>query len=52
MGGRCSLNNWTDISVYDSLNLLLKLNKLGFQSSKQWRLELPALIFQSMLVEF
>ena len=33
--------------VYNSLNLLLKLDKLGFQPSKQGRLELPGIIFQS-----
>ena len=31
---------WTDISVYYGLNLLLKLDKLGFKPSKQGRLEL------------
>ena len=37
-------------SVYDSYNLLLKLDKLGFQLSKQGRQELPGLILQSVIV--
>ena len=37
--------------VYYSLNLLLKLDKLGFQPSKQGRLELPGIIFQSMIFD-
>ena len=39
------------MSVYYSLNLLLKLDKLGVQPSKQGRLELPGLIFQSIIVD-
>ena len=39
---------WTDTSVNDRWNLLLKLDKLGFQPSKQGRQELPGLILQSM----
>ena len=38
-------------SVYDSYNLLLKLDKLGFQPSKQGRQELPGLILQCMVDE-
>ena len=41
---------WTETSVYDSYNLLLKLDKLGFQPSKQRRQELPGLILQSLIV--
>ena len=41
---------WTDISVYYGLNLLLKLDKVGFQPIKQGRQELPGLIFQSIMV--
>ena len=37
-------------SVYDSYNLLLKLDKLGFQLSTQGRQELPGLKLQSMIV--
>ena len=37
--------------VYYSLNLLLKLYKLGFQPSKQGRLEFFGLIFQSMIFD-
>ena len=37
--------------VYNSLNLLLKLDKLGFKPSKQGRLELPGIIFQSMIFD-
>ena len=40
---------WTDTSVNDRWNLLLKLDKLGFQPSKQGRQELPGLILQSMI---
>ena len=43
---------WTDISIHDSLILVLKLNKLGFQPSKQGRQQIPGLIFQSMIVKF
>ena len=43
---------WTDISVNYGLNLLLKLDKLGFESSKQERQELPGTIFQSMILNF
>ena len=39
----------TDTSVNDRWNLLLKLEKLGFQPSKQGRQELPGLILQSMI---
>ena len=41
----------TDTSVNDRWNLLLKLEKLGFQPSKQGRQELPGLILQSMIDE-
>ena len=41
---------WTDTSVNDRWNLLLKLEKLGFQPSKQGRQEFPGLISQSMIV--
>ena len=40
----------TDSSVYYSLKLLLKLDKLGFQPSKHGRQELPGLIIQSIIV--
>ena len=40
---------WTDTSVNDRWNLLLKLDKLGFQPSKQGRQELPGLMLQSMI---
>ena len=40
---------WTDTSVNDRWNLLLKLDKLGFQPSKQGRQELPGLLLQSMI---
>ena len=40
---------WTDTSVNDRWNLLLKQDKLGFKPSKQGRLELPGLIIQSMV---
>ena len=36
--------SWTDTSVNDRWNLLLKLDKLGFKLSKQGRQELPGLI--------
>ena len=42
---------WTDTSVNDRWNLLLKLDKLGFKPSKQGRQELPGLILQSMVDE-
>ena len=42
---------WTDTSVNDRWNLLLKLEKLGFQPSKQGRQELPGLILQCMIDE-
>ena len=42
---------WTDTSVNDRWNLLLKQDKLGFQPSKQGRQELPGLIFQSLVVK-
>ena len=41
---------WTEPSVYHSYHLLLKLDKLGFQPSKQGREELPGLILQSLIV--
>ena len=40
---------WTDTLVNDRWNLLLKLDKVGFQPSKQGRQELPGLILQSMI---
>ena len=40
---------WTDTLVNDRWNLLLKLDRLGFQPSKQGRQELPGLILQSMI---
>ena len=40
---------WTDTSVNDRWNLLVKLDKLGFKPSKQGRQELPGLILQSMI---
>ena len=43
---------WIDISVYDSYILAFKLDKLGFQPSKQGRQEFPGLISQSMIVTF
>ena len=43
---------WTDTSVNNKRNLLLKLDKLGFQPSKQGTQEFPGLIFQSMKVNF
>ena len=35
---------WTDTSVNDRWNLLLKLDKLGFKPSKLGRQELPGLV--------
>ena len=40
---------WTDTSVNDRWNLLLKLDKVGFQPIKQGRQELPGLILQSII---
>ena len=40
---------WTDTSVNDRRNLLVKLDKLGLKPSKQARQELPGLILQSMI---
>ena len=40
---------WTDISVNNRWNLLLKVDKLGFQPRKQGRQELPGLILQSII---
>ena len=40
---------WTDTSVNGRLNLLLKLDRLGFQPSKQGRQELPGVILQSII---
>ena len=40
---------WTDTSVNDRLNLVLRLDQLGFKPSKQGRQELPGLILQSMI---
>ena len=42
---------WTDTSVNDRWNLLLKVDKLGFKPSKQGRQELPTVILQSMVDE-
>ena len=42
---------WTETSVYHSYHLLLKLDKLGFQPSKQGTQELPGLILQSIIVK-
>ena len=42
---------WTDTSVNNRSNLLLKLDKLGFQPSKQGRQKLPRLILQSITYE-
>ena len=39
----------TDTSVNDRWKLLLKIDKLGFQPSKQGRQELPGLILQSRI---
>ena len=41
---------WTDTSVYNSYYLLLILEKLGFEPSKQGRQELPGLKLQSIIV--
>ena len=49
-GARESGAPWTDTSIYDSYYLLLKLEKLGLQLSKQWSQELPVLILQSIIV--
>ena len=40
---------WTDTSVNDRWNLLLRLDQLGFKPSKQGRQELPGLILQLMI---
>ena len=40
---------WTDTSVSDRWNLLLKLDKVGFKPSKQGRQELPGVLLQSMI---
>ena len=40
---------WTDTSVNDRWNLLLKLDKLRFKRSKQGKQELPGLILQSRI---
>ena len=37
---------WTDTSVSYRWNLLLKLDKLGFQPSQQGKQELPGLLLQ------
>ena len=42
---------WTDTSVNDRWNLLLKLEKLGLKRSKQGRQELARLILQSVIDE-
>ena len=42
---------WTGTSGYRSYYLLLKLDKLGFQRSKQGRQELPGLMLQSIIDE-
>ena len=42
---------WTDTSVNDRWNVLLRLDKLGFKPSKEGREELPGLILQSMIDE-
>ena len=41
---------WTDTSVYPSYYLLLKLENLGLQPSKQWSHELAGLILRSIVV--
>ena len=41
---------WTYTSVYPSYYLVLKLEKLGLQPSKQWSQELPGLILRSIVV--
>ena len=50
MEARETAHPWTDISVYDSKILELKLFILEFQPSKQGRQELPQLILQCVLV--
>ena len=40
---------WTDTSVNDRWNFLLKVDKLGFKLSKQGRQELPGLLLQAMI---
>ena len=40
---------WTDTSVNDRWNLLLKQDKLGFKPSKEGRQELPGLIVEAMI---
>ena len=40
---------WTDTSVNDRWNLLLRLGQLGFKPSKQGRQEFPGLILQLMI---
>ena len=40
---------WSDTSVNNRWNLLLKLDKLGFQPGKQGRQELPGLLLQSII---
>ena len=42
---------WTDTLVNNRSNVLLILDKLGFQPSKQGRQELPELILQSIIDE-
>ena len=41
---------WTETSVFNTYYLLLNLDKLGFQPSKQGREQLPGLILQSLIV--
>ena len=40
---------WTDTSVNDRWNLVLRLDQLGFKPSKEGREELPGLIRQLMI---
>ena len=40
---------WTDTSVNDRWNFLLKLDKVGFKPSKEGRQELPGVLLQSMI---
>ena len=40
---------WTDTSVNDRWNLLLRLDQLGFKPSKQGNQELSGLILQLMI---
>ena len=40
---------WTVTSFCDSWNIVLKLDNLGIQPSKQGRQELPGLLVQSMI---